>query len=143
MHRFLVKLFSSSNSLRNSKNQRLVSHLLPSSITSNPSTPSPSIPINRFLFRSGHPYSAESFRNLGAYNGSRCLSSEAGRESIEYDVLIVGAGPAGLSAAIRLKQLCQEKNADLSVCVVEKGAEVGQFFSLVFLFLKVSIFAVI
>ncbi|MFN7744756.1 MAG: electron transfer flavoprotein-ubiquinone oxidoreductase [Hyphomonadaceae bacterium] len=43
------------------------------------------------------------------------------RESMEYDVLIIGAGPAGLAAAIRLKQL----NADLAVAVLEKGGEVG------------------
>lgn len=44
---------------------------------------------------------------------------------MHYDLLIVGAGPAGLAAAIRFKQLCQEKGQDLSVCVIEKGAEVG------------------
>lgn len=41
-------------------------------------------------------------------------------------MVIVGAGPAGLSAAIRLKQLCRERNTDLSVCILEKGSEVGK-----------------
>ncbi|HEY7991418.1 MAG TPA: electron transfer flavoprotein-ubiquinone oxidoreductase [Stellaceae bacterium] len=47
------------------------------------------------------------------------------RETMTYDVLIVGAGPAGLAAAIRLKQLAAEASREISVCVIEKGSEVG------------------
>lgn len=69
-------------------------------------------------------HSISSSRVLWKSTSRRSFSSsvlDEPRESMPFDVLIVGGGPAGLAASIRLRQLCAEHDKEFSVCVMDKG----------------------
>lgn len=64
--------------------------------------------------------------NPSSFNQKRhCSTGEA--MSDEVDFLVVGGGPSGLSSAIKLKQLAQQKNKEIRVCLIEKGPEIGKY----------------
>lgn len=74
--------------------------------------------LKKQSFKNSNPY----LKNYKFY--STDLLNEP-RDSDETDVLIVGGGPSGLSAAIKIKQLAQETGQDIRVCLLEKGASIG------------------
>ena len=71
------------------------------------------------------PHSIRQFHSASSRRRELFDPNNVERAEDDVDVCIVGAGPAGLSAAIRLKQLEQEKGKEVRVVVLEKGAEVG------------------
>jgi hypothetical protein len=71
------------------------------------------------------PWSIRQFHAVGAADDQ----DNNPRHVMPFDILIVGGGPAGLAAAIRVKQLCQEHNCDYSVCLIDKGRYVPSSFS--------------